>query len=384
MSKSLNVVYIGPQPFPIGGATSKRRRYMVDYMNAHGIKSHYLICDFKQRDKRLNGIQGQYGLCEYWDITPLAEKRMFLKFWKKGKSILKKWYVKGKQNIVVFDTLLCWYDYPFYSKARRLGYKIVFDQVETSYLQGEEVGVLRKWNLLLSEWLSNKAFSLNPAFVISYALMKENAEKYPNRKLCLLPNSTPVLNEEPKRSLSVPLTLLYAGTYAPKDGVKYLIDGVVEAYEKGCSCKLLLFGKGNACDMKILERVQDKDYIEYHGFVSEEELHKAMISADVLCMTRCNSRFANYGFPFKLSEYLATGNILLATDVGDVCKYVVNGQSSYIVEPENSHVIAETIKHIIEHEDEAIGIAKGGFSVMQKYFSIENVGQIFENFLRIL
>lgn len=378
----LNIVYIGPQSFPIGAATSKRRRYMVDYMNSYGIRSHYLVCDFKQRGKRLNATEGTYGRCEYQDITPLANEKRFLAYWKKGKSILKKWYIEEAKNVIIFDTLLCWFDYPFYLYAKKIGYKIVFDQVETSYLLNGNVSLPHKLNILFSEWLSNRAFKQSAAFVISSSLMKDNADKYPGRKLCLLPNSTPTLNSKPKQMLNHPLLLLYSGTYAPKDGVEYLIDGVTEAHDNGCECRLLLFGKGNSNDMKVLKKIKGKKYIEYRGFVTDEELLDAMVTSDVLCMTRCNSRFANYGFPFKLSEYLATGNILLATDVGDVCQYVTDRKSAYIVESENSHAIAKTIKHIMENEEEAIGIAKGGFEAMQKYFSTEKVGGIFEKFLR--
>ena len=381
-NKPLNVVYIGPQSFPVGGATSKRRRYMVDYMNAHDIQSHYLVCDFKQRGKRQNATEGTYGQCEYQDITPLANEKRFLAYWKKGKSILKKWYMEEAKNVLVFDTLLCWFDYPFYSYARKLGYKIVFDQVETSYLQNGKVSLWRKLNLYFSEWLSDMAFRHSSAFVISSALMKENTARNPGRKLCLLPNSTPVLNNTPKQELNLPLRLLYSGTYAPKDGVEYLIDGVIEAHDNGCECILLLLGKGNSNDMKVLEKIKGKKYIEYRGFVTDEELIDEMVTSDVLCMTRCNSLFANYGFPFKLSEYLATGNILLATNVGDVCQYVTDRKSAYIVEPENSHEIAKTIKHIISNSDEAIRIANGGFDIMQKHFSVERVGRTLENFLR--
>ena len=60
--KKLNVVYIGPQSFPLGGATTKRRRYMIDYLNSQNIQSHYLVTDFKQRGGQKNPIEGHYGL----------------------------------------------------------------------------------------------------------------------------------------------------------------------------------------------------------------------------------------------------------------------------------------------------------------------------------
>ena len=99
-------------------------------------------------------------------------------------------------------------------------------------------------------------------------------------------------------------------------------------------------------------------------------------------MTRCNSRFANYGFPFKLSEYLATGNIVLATNVGDVCDYIENKKSAYIVPPESSYSIAKAILHIHSNPEEAFTVAKGGLEAMQKHFSIENVGKVFVDFLK--
>lgn len=95
IEKSLNVVYIGPESFPEGGATTKRRRYMVDYMNANGIQSHYLCCDFKQREKRINDTRGLYGSCDYLDITPIADAKRYLDFWRTGKKQLKEWYKDG-------------------------------------------------------------------------------------------------------------------------------------------------------------------------------------------------------------------------------------------------------------------------------------------------
>lgn len=384
MNDNLNVVYIGAPPFPIGAATSKRRRYMVDYMNSHGIQSHYLVCDFKQRGKRLNNTSGKYGLCDYLDITPLAERKKYLTFWREGKKQLKKWFVDNAQNVLIFTTVLSPFEQPFYVYARKLGYKIVFDQVETSYLQNGRTRLLHRWNVMLSEWISDKAYRHSAAFVISKNLWKENHAKYPKRKLCLLPNSTPQLCKIPRMSLGSPLKVLYSGTYAPKDGVNYLIDGVIRAHEAGCPLELVLLGKGLAQNMKVLDMTEGKKYIKYVGFVSDEELDRLLRESDVLCMTRTNSRFANYGFPFKLSEYLATGNVVLATSVGDVCDYVKDRESAYVVPPENSRAIADALIHISNHPEEALMVAAGGLKAMQRHFSIDRVGDIFVNFFKTL
>lgn len=384
MAKELNVVYIGPQSFPLGHATTKRRRYMVDYMNSHGIKCHYLVCDFKQREKRMNEVSGNYGECVYYDITPLAQKKQFFLFWKKGKALLKEWFVEGGQNCLVFPTILDAFSYQFYLYARKLGYKIVFDQVETSYfnLNLHRIGYMM--NVYVSEWLSRKAYRHSAAFVISSNLMHENEAKYPGRRLCLLPNSTPTFQREVKKEIHKPLRILYSGTYGHKDGVKYLVEGFLEARKRKLDCELLLLGKGNPENMKVIDGIKNMDCVHYLGFVSDDELIRQMQESDLLCMTRCNSRFANYGFPFKLSEYLATGNLVLATNVGDVCDYVKDKESALVIPTENSHAIADAIQFAIENPADALRIGNCGYEVMQSSFSVESVGKTFVNFLKNL
>lgn len=382
--KKLNVVYIGPQSFPLGGATTKRRRYMVDYMNNHGIQSHYLVCDFKQRGKRPNASSGTYGICDYYDITPLATSKKYFKFWREGKRILKQWHNEGEQNILLFSTVLSPFEYPFYTYGKKLGYKIVFDQVETSYLLSGSTRFMHRFNQRITEYLSSLAYKHSSAFVISKNLWNENHERYPYRKLCLLPNSTPQLCLTYRTKLNKPLKILYSGTYAPKDGVEYLLNGVIEAHDMGCDIELYLLGKGEKKDMRVLNIVQGKDYVHYLGFVSDEELAYRLSDCDLLCMTRCNSRFANYGFPFKLSEYLATGNIVLATNVGDVSDYIENDKSAYIIPSEDSHAIAQAIRYVIDNPQKALNVAKGGLTAMQQHFSIEKVGSIFVDFLHLL
>jgi len=380
MNNIVNVVYIGPQSFPLGTATTKRRRYMVDYMNAHDIQSHYLVTALS-RDKNRNAVEGQYGKCTYCDLSIFASKRDIYGYIRQGKKKLREWYVEGKKNVLVFHTLVAWNEWPFYKYAKRLGYKIVFDQVETSYLQNKTGSFWFRTQVRFSEYLSNWAYKECAAFVISTALMQENKKKYPGRKLCLLPNSTPVIKAESKTCFNDPLLLLYSGTYTPKDGVSDLIDGVIAAHDGGVKCKLILLGKGTTQDMKVLDKTQNKDYIEYRGFVSDEELDNTMKECDILCMTRTNSRFANFGFPFKLSEYLSTGNILLATNVGDVSLYVQDKVSALVVEPENPSEIAEAIKYVDTHHEKSLQIAHTGHEVMKERFSVENTGMIFINFI---
>lgn len=382
MEKELNVVYIGADKFPRGAATSKRRRYMVDYMNRHGIQSHVLVTRCAQT-KSENDKDGNYGLCDYHDICALFGTSLS-QYYKCGKKWLREWKDEHKTNILIFPTILDIIDYPFFSYAKKLGYKVIFDQVETSYrAKGTKTSFKSRLHIWLNESVAKRAYSkCDGSFVISEALKCQNEGAYPNMPLGLLPNSTPILQKTKKTSFAEIPTILYAGTYAPKDGVEYLIKAFLKVLKEGYNCKLLLTGKGKPEDMKVLDLIKNNPHAEYLGRVSDERLNEVLLSSDILTMTRENSRFANCGFPFKLSEYLATGNVVLATKVSDVGIYLKHLENAYLVEPENIDQIASGIEYLISNQNKAVEMGEKGLDVAKFSFGIENVGHTFVNFLQ--
>lgn len=378
----LNIVYIGEPTFPLGFATTKRRRYMIDYLNSQGIESHYLCTRYKKSIFD-NSAKGDYGLCSYYDLYRFFENRNIFSYWRKGQKILHEWYNINKTNILIFTTSLSVFEYSFFKYAQKLGYKIIFDIVETSFTApGTEASMHTKLKVKLENIVNRKAKrKAYGAFVISSALEHEVSLQYPHLKLCYLQNSTPIIEKPFKTKLSTPLKVLYSGTYAPKDGVKYLIEGVIKANNSGCNCNLILTGKGADKDMKNVYDNKHLSYIDYRGFISDEEMMELQQNSDVLCMTRTNSTFANFGFPFKLSEYLATGNIVLASNVGDVCKFIKDKKDAYIVAPESSDDIANVLWYISEHEENALEVGRNGFKTAKEKFSIGVVGQRFLDFM---
>lgn len=377
----LNVVFAGNPSFPNGGAMTKRWRYMIDHMNDSGISSHVMCTSIDIQSIKNNPFIGLYRKTDFINIICGVKKNNFLKFIRLGRTYLRKWYDPQKKNIIIFNTILDLWEIPLCIYALYLGYKLVFDVVETSYRLNGHTSTKYKIKMFINESIIGFFYNKGSSIVISSALMNTMKNSYPKMNLCLIPNSTPILNKKKKNKFNDPIILLYAGTFSEKDGVKYLINGVIKAYNEGVCCRLDLYGKGNDFDMKVLDLAVGKNYIVYHGFVGDDELQESMNNADILCMTRCNSVFANYGFPFKLSEYLAAGNIVIATRVGDVEKYIIDKQNAYLIEPENSQAIADVILHISRNTHEALQIANNAQSVVDKYFNIQINGEKLINFL---
>lgn len=381
---SLNIVYIGPLSFPYGLASTKRRRYMIDYLNLCHISAHVLCTRYNRNKVFDNPLFGCYGETDYYDISKYVEERKLFRYYEEGRKYLKRWFDPNKNNILIFHTMLNLEDYPFFVFAYKLGYKIIFDQVETSYIsKGTNASFKRKCYIRLCELVSHYAYKkASGSFVISKALWQQNKVKYPDMPLCLLPNSTPVCQKEKNKRVSSPMKIFYSGTYAPKDGVKDLINGFIKAVNQGIDCVLVLTGQGISEDMKVLDMVKDNPRVKYLGFLSDEDLLETMLSCDLLAMTRTNSTFSNFGFPFKLSEYLSSGNAVLATKVSDVLDYLEDKKNALLVEPENENDIADAIKYAYDNPTEMQKIAALGLETMQQYFSINTVGEKFVNFLK--
>ena len=268
----------------------------------------------------------------------------------------------------------------FFIYAKKIGYKIVFDIVEAINIHssGFYKRIYSKINEYCSYWGYTRSSGL---FVISTHLKNELQHRYPNVPLCLLPNSNPIIERQKKLSLNSPLKIFYSGTYASKEGIEFLIKGVIDAIKEGVKCELYLVGKGLDENMKFLKEIEGYSQIKYLGFVTDEKLIELMSTSDVLAMTRNNSRFSNYGFPFKLTEYLSTGNIVLATNVSDISIYLENRKNAFVVSPENSVEITNAIKYIVEHPKESLEIANKGLNTMKDNFSISVVGKKFISFL---
>lgn len=376
----LNIVFIGQQTFPEGTATTKRRRYIIDYLNSKNISTRVLIT-FYHNTLYKNPQKGLYGEAYFESIHEYATDRDFVRYYKEGKKLLREWFKSGYKNFLIFPTVLTAFDFPFYRFAKKLGYKIIFDQVETSYLKSGKLKVLTRLYYWLNEQFSKIAYKSSASFVISSGLLTQNRVRYPQMPLAILPNSTPVLCKQEKVRINDELQILYSGTYGEKEGVKFLIEGVLKAVKAGYSCKLILLGKAPSAlkDSYEMERC-----IDFRGFVSEEELKDSLLNADVLAMVRTNSIFAKFGFPFKLSEYLATGGIVISTNVGDVSKYLTDKVDAYLIEPENINAICNVIIHIKKNPDESLKIAKNGLNTMKEKFSIDVVGRQFIDFVNEL
>ena len=127
------------------------------------------------------------------------------------------------------------------------------------------------------------------------------------------------------------MRITYAGTFATKDGIDVLLKAFQIVRDRYPGCILYLVGGSKNPLDKFNENI--KCGVEYKGYMDDESFNLFLKDSDILCMTRTNSPFANAGFPFKLGEYLSTGNPVVATHISNIEDYLSNRENVMLVKP---------------------------------------------------
>lgn len=377
MMHNTNIVFIGRPSFPIGNAMCKRHKYYIDFLTTIPNIS---ICHINTwNTNNINPTSGLYKDSVKFYNTNLPKSLLSItSIANTTNKILENRFCKDCRNIVIFCSFFTLEQIPIVLKAKQLGYKIICDVVENYDASGSNMSKQMKIAYLISKYFLYK--NVDGFIAISNGIYNQYT-KY-KKPILILTNSAPIKHISQKAQFSSPMRIIYTGTYAPKDGLIYLLEGFNKLTKReGNIAELILIGRENGITTQMKHIISQNKHIKQLGYVSDEILADLQLSADLLCMTRCNSNFANYGFPFKLSEYMATGNTILATAVGDVPIYIKNRINGLLIPPNNSEAIYEAIKYAYNNQKECIQMGKNGLNTIKESFDVEKNGLSLLNFI---
>ena len=169
--------------------------------------------------------------------------------------------------------------------------------------------------------------------------------------------------------------IAYCGSmYNDKDGVPILIDAFKIIAEKYPNLKLYLIG--DISDKKKIMHIYDKvkklcleKRIIFTGKISRDEIPNLLCNARVLALARPDNIQAKGGFPTKLGEYLATGNPVVVTRVGEITVYLNNNVNAYLAEPNNPIDFSKKLDEALQNVKTARKIGHHGKNLAFKVFN---------------
>lgn len=165
--------------------------------------------------------------------------------------------------------------------------------------------------------------------------------------------------------------LLNSGSFNEKDGLSYVIEAMVGVRKDYRDVQLVFTGQTTPeIEGRIFQIAGEnsQDWIVFTGHLSRDQLIWCYKNALGLLSCRSNSQYANFGFPTKLAEYLATGTPVVATMVGDVTEYLRDGETAYLAEPEDVGSIEQAIRRCIKDPVTANKLGRAGARVARDTF----------------
>ncbi len=138
----------------------------------------------------------------------------------------------------------------------------------------------------------------------------------------------------------------YMGSFGQKDDLQTLIQSF-ERLKDSVSHPVQLNLYGGHINSRF---TQIPDIIS-HGFIERNSILDSLQSNNVLVATRTKNTYSDFGFPSKLTEYLLTGRLVIASKSSDISDLFEHKGQMYLVESENDTQLIEAFKWCNEHPE---------------------------------
>jgi len=265
--------------------------------------------------------------------------------------LLKGKKIAGKNILYYYDIYYNPLDIFLLLLAKSIGYKVVLDEIElyhTKLFNSKENNFFKI--LIISINQITIKFVANHVFCISYRIFD-----FFKRKSSLLTISydTKLLSLK-SHKLHNKISILYSGSFAEKDNVLSLLSAV-NKIRKSCS-EFIVYLTGKCPEktkislINVIQKFKIENYIILTGFLSSIEYQQLLVNSDICVVPRTNSNFANAGFPFKLGEYLSAGKAVIASNTGDIAKYLTE-EDVLFINPLNNYELENALVSLISNKN---------------------------------
>lgn len=158
-------------------------------------------------------------------------------------------------------------------------------------------------------------------------------------------------------------TILFVGRLAEKKGTKYLIEAM-----SNIDAKLIIVGDGPERENLEKQAQESKADIEFVGPKNKDELSKMYASCDVFCAPSCIAKDGDKdGLPVAIVEAMASGAVVVASDVGGISEILVDGENGYLVEEKNVKQLTDRINNVLNNDELRNDMSKKARSKAEEY-----------------
>ena len=394
----LNIAIIGTLPFPFGFAETCR---LILYTRGilelfHNIR---LLClyptefqHYKIKNKHIKGkhegIDYEYT-CRTTAVPANKLKNYYLRLIGLKKSIIKIYRYNKIQKIdaIIIASRETPVIFAYYLFSRFLCIPIIHEAGEYPFLRKTK-SFITKIDKFLYIQLAVKLF--DGIFSPTKALLRYFRNILPKSKklalITMMVASDKFVKKDNKDSKKSPY-IAYCGDLGyNKDGVPILVKAFKIISEKHNRLKLFLIG--STMDKKGLNNLKKQvkelglnSRIIFTGRIKHKEIPDYICNAKLLVLSRPANKQAEGGFPGKLGEYLATGNPVVVTRVGEIPDYLTDNKNAFLSIADSAEAFATRMDYALSNYTFARKVGLAGQKLTHSIFHYKTQSQILIDFI---
>lgn len=395
----MNIVIVTSEEFPYGAAATNRvLTYMPGIVGlGHSVT---ILCTILNRKENVEILDSEEK-CKYQGITIRCMRNNYeanhkFAFFKKNilrlhgriKPILYLYKNRKTIDIVqMYSTDIEMY-FKYGKWCKRFGLKYTIERSEMP-------DIVKNKELLAStpkgkEYIrrSEKAFGLFDGWILETRILADYYSKFfaPSTKIAIVPMTVDVERfVTPQKTTSAYGNYIaYCGNMGELDGVSILIKAYSIFRHQFPSVKLVLIGYSDSvpAQQQLVESLGVKEDVIFTGRVSRDEVPQLLKNASALALASPTSLRASVSMPCKVGEYLCTGNPVVVTGLGEINRYLKDGESAFLSAPDSAEAFAQKLEEVFADYDRALTIGSKGREVSLDSFGSDIQVKRIESFYR--
>jgi glycosyltransferase involved in cell wall biosynthesis len=384
----MNVVIVGPFWFPHGAANAARIRNLAAGLRDCGARVHVIAMAPQPRPDQPDGDEREFEGVTYEYAAPFAaaidgwcDPERHIPRLRQGPLHRLRWFAgmyastpgawqrlrrridRGECDLVVVYDRSAVRMTPLVGLCRRRGIPAVLDVVEVSEHLAARASALY-WDYVVGTRVVPRLFD-------GLTVITAGLEDLYRVRGCPRTLVVPSLESWPPAPFPVPtghlaFRLTYVGALLPRDAPELLFDALRLLARERPPITLDVIGhyEGTARGRHFL-RVCTEDpelrrVVRFLGRLGDTELAKHLAASDGLVLTRRAARAEALAFPTRLVEYLRHGRPVFVSDVGDVARYLRDGDEAVLLDPGAPSRIARAIAAVAARPDRGAEIGRRG------------------------
>lgn len=389
----MNIIFVSSAKYPNGGAATNRHLAYGKGLVELGHDVQFLLSEKQDWEEKMLIYDGiLLKKCNLRENLRSSKLNKIMDYYETVKNIQNILNVKKEtyalNAVVLLDTDILRL-IPILNIARKLNLKTFHERTEYPFIVGSK-GFLGKVKLYLYYKYVLKRF--NGLYVINKALQDFFVQKTKNRLDVAIVNMV----VDPSRFNCTEIVdkkqffITYCGSLeGEKDGVLVLIEAFGLISQKYPFIKLRIIGASNdpitnGNINSLVHSLKLEQKIELTGRVERDKMPEYLCNSEILALARPNNKQAEGGFPTKLGEYLATGNAVVVTNVGEISSFLTDHDNAFIAEPDSASKFASKLEEAILSEARKIIGENGKRLVFSEFNYLEQAKKIENLFYKVI